>query len=169
MIFVTVGTHEQPFERLLIAVDKLREDGHIMEPVFMQTGPCKYRPRMCGYREYLPFHVMQRMLSLAHLVITHGGDCVMMALRLGKVPIVVPRLKQYGEHVDDHQLHFVVHLSNRGLIVPCIDTNNLDVVLKRWRTLQVAPVHNNTTAEPTGAYAATINELCLHLINFPGF
>ena len=38
MIFVTVGTHEQPFNRLVKAVDELKKDGVIVEKVIIQTG-----------------------------------------------------------------------------------------------------------------------------------
>jgi UDP-N-acetylglucosamine transferase subunit ALG13 len=38
MIFVTVGTHEQPFNRLVQKIDKLKEDGMIIEDVMIQTG-----------------------------------------------------------------------------------------------------------------------------------
>lgn len=38
MIFVTVGTHEQPFNRLIKKVDELKRDGVIQEDVIMQTG-----------------------------------------------------------------------------------------------------------------------------------
>lgn len=37
MIFVTVGTHEQPFNRLIKKVDELKRDGIIREEVVMQT------------------------------------------------------------------------------------------------------------------------------------
>ena len=38
MIFVTVGTHEQPFDRLICRVDELVESGAIREEVYIQTG-----------------------------------------------------------------------------------------------------------------------------------
>ena len=38
MIFVTVGTHEQSFERLVKEMDRLVETGVITEEVFIQTG-----------------------------------------------------------------------------------------------------------------------------------
>lgn len=38
MIFVTVGTHEQPFNRLIKKVDELKRDGIIQEDVIIQTG-----------------------------------------------------------------------------------------------------------------------------------
>ena len=47
MIFVTVGTHEQPFNRLVKAIDKLKKDGVITEDVIMQTGYSTYEPKYC--------------------------------------------------------------------------------------------------------------------------
>ena len=44
MIFVTVGTHEQPFNRLLKKIDELKKDGIIHEDVIMQTGFSTYEP-----------------------------------------------------------------------------------------------------------------------------
>ena len=38
MIFVSVGTHEQPFNRLVKAVDDLKKDGVITDEVIIQTG-----------------------------------------------------------------------------------------------------------------------------------
>ena len=39
----------------------------------------------------------------------------------GKVPIVVPRKKQHGEAVDDHQFDFADKLEKRGLIIAVVD------------------------------------------------
>lgn len=47
MIFVTVGTHEQPFNRLIQEVDHLVETGVIKEEVFIQTGYSTYEPKFC--------------------------------------------------------------------------------------------------------------------------
>ena len=49
MIFVTVGTHEQPFNRLVKAIDKLKKDGVITEDVIMQTGYSTYEPKSVSY------------------------------------------------------------------------------------------------------------------------
>ena len=38
MIFVTVGTHEQPFNRLIQEVDRLKRENIIKDEVQMQTG-----------------------------------------------------------------------------------------------------------------------------------
>lgn len=50
---------------------------------------------------------MNKYVEQARIVITHGGpSSFIMALQKGKIPIVVPRQKQFGEHVNDHQLDF---------------------------------------------------------------
>ena len=47
MIFVTVGTHEQPFDRLLKCIDKMVESGKIKEKVIIQKGYTDYNPCHC--------------------------------------------------------------------------------------------------------------------------
>ena len=42
MIFVTVGTHEQPFNRLIKKIDDLVANGNINEKVIVQTGFSTY-------------------------------------------------------------------------------------------------------------------------------
>lgn len=50
----------------------------------------------------------------ARIVITHGGpSSFIMPLQVKKVPIVVPRLKKFDEHVNDHQLKFSQEVAER--------------------------------------------------------
>ena len=42
MIFVTLGTQDKTFERLLKAIDKAIENGEIKEKVIVQAGNTKY-------------------------------------------------------------------------------------------------------------------------------
>ena len=73
MIFVTVGTHEQPFNRLVKAVDELKRDGVITEDVIMQTGFSTYEPKYCQWSKLLPYQQMIKNVEDARIVITHGG------------------------------------------------------------------------------------------------
>ena len=58
MIFVTVGTHEQPFDRLIKKIDCLVKDAIIKEEVFIQIGYSNYLPKYCKYEKMLPFDEM---------------------------------------------------------------------------------------------------------------
>lgn len=107
MIFVTVGTHEQPFDRLLKKVDELVRDGVIAEEVIVQSGYSTYEPKHCKAFKMLGYDEMVENVKCARIVITHGGPAsFIMPLQYGKIPVVVPRLKKFGEHVNDHQAEF---------------------------------------------------------------
>ena len=114
MIFVTVGTHEQPFDRLVRYIDELKGSGAIQEEVIIQTGYTDYEPKHCTWSKLLPYNDMIKNVEQARLVITHGGpSSFIMPLQVGKTPIVVPRQERYGEHVNDHQLLFALEVEKR--------------------------------------------------------
>lgn len=134
MIFVTVGTHEQPFNRLVIAVDELKRDGVITEDVFMQTGFSTYEPKYCQWSKLIPYQQMIKNVEDARIVITHGGPAsFIMPLQIGKTPIVVPRQHRFGEHVNDHQVEFARNVAQRmGTIIPVEDITKLGDVIKKY-------------------------------------
>lgn len=73
MIFVTVGTHEQPFNRLVQKIDQLKKDGIIEDEVFIQTGFSTYEPKYCQWSKLIPYENMVQYVEKARIVITHGG------------------------------------------------------------------------------------------------
>jgi UDP-N-acetylglucosamine transferase subunit ALG13 len=112
MILVTTGISGAPFDRLLHAVDSIGTD----EELVIQHGPSRVRPAGATCVSFLPFDELSALIGRASTVITHAGaGSVLIALTQGKRPIVVPRLPQYGELVDDHQLVFARHLAASGL------------------------------------------------------
>lgn len=127
MIFVTVGTHEQQFNRLLKEMDKLVENGTVKEEVFIQTGYSTYEPKYCKWSKLIPYKEMEQKVKDARIVITHGGPASFIApLQIGKTPIVVPRQIEFGEHVNNHQLYFAKQVSERmGTIIPVYDIKDL--------------------------------------------
>lgn len=137
MIFVTVGTHEQQFDRLVRAVDGLVASGTIDEPVFIQTGYCTFEPRHCEWQRFVPAPEMRARMEAADVVITHGGPSSFIeAMAVGKVPVVVPRRSDLGEHVNDHQADFVREVvEHKGGIVPVFDTKDLVTAIAEARRL----------------------------------
>lgn len=115
MIFVTVGTHEQPFNRLIECVDQLKGNGVIADNVMMQIGFSTYKPKFCRYSKLLPYQEMLQYVTDARIIITHGGPAsFMMPLQIGKIPIVVPRQFALHEHVNNHQVKFVRNVASRA-------------------------------------------------------
>lgn len=114
MIFVTVGTHEQSFERLIKEIDELKGNGIIKEDVFIQTGFTDYIPKNCEWSKLISFKDMDKKVSDARIVITHGGPASFIApLQKGKIPIVVPRQFEFNEHVNNHQVDFAKQVEKR--------------------------------------------------------
>ncbi|RXA81536.1 glycosyltransferase [Latilactobacillus sakei] len=134
MIFVTVGTHEQPFDRLIQKVDELKRDGLIEDDVFMQIGYCQYQPKYCQFKQFISYDLMSQYTADARIVITHGGPASFMnVLANGKVPIVVPRQLKFNEHVNDHQLLFVKEVIEKGYDIKLIENiDDLEAVIKSF-------------------------------------
>ncbi len=143
MIFVTVGTHEQPFNRLVKAVDELKRDGKITEDVIIQTGFSTYEPQYCQWSKLIPYQQMVKNVADARIVVTHGGPAsFIMPLQIGKIPIVVPRQYQFGEHVNNHQVEFARNVSERmGTIIPVEDISTLGDVIKNYDQIVVKMDH----------------------------
>lgn len=131
MIFVTVGTHEQPFNRLVECIDNLKRDGVIKDDVIIQTGYSTYEPKYCKWSKLFPYKEMVQNVADARVVITHGGPAsFIMPLQIGKVPVVVPRQYEFGEHVNDHQVDFTKAVAERmNSIIPVVDIDELKKTL----------------------------------------
>lgn len=134
MIFVTVGTHEQPFDRLLSCVDHLVETGAITEEVVIQSGFSNYEPKHCRWSKLLPHKEVKELVEQARVIITHGGPAsFMMPLLMGKIPVVVPRMASYNEHVNDHQVSFSRAVAQRkGNIILVEDLDQLANVIANY-------------------------------------
>lgn len=119
MIFVTVGTHHQPFTRLLDALDQLDDE------LVVQYGPGK-APAAQQAEPFMPFDEMLERFREADTVITHAGvGSIICASRAGHVPLVVPRRHDLGEHVDDHQVELTRALAQRNSVVAIWDVDTL--------------------------------------------
>mgnify|MGYP004543003715 FL=1 len=134
MIFVTVGTHEQPFDRLVKKVDDLKKNGVIKEEVFIQTGFSTYEPKFCQWSKLIPYQQMVKNVAEARIVITHGGPAsFIMPLQIGKIPVVVPRQHQFDEHVNDHQVEFARNVAQRmGTIITVENIETLGDIITNY-------------------------------------
>ena len=137
MIFVSVGTHEQPFNRLIQYVDDLKANGTIQEEVIIQTGFSTYEPKHCIWSKLISYEDMLKNIKEARIVITHGGPAsFIMPIQIGKIPIVVPRQHSFGEHVNDHQVEFTKVVTNQmGTIIPIYEIEKLENILLNYDKL----------------------------------
>lgn len=138
MIFVTVGTHEQAFNRLIQEIDLLKYNGKITEEVICQIGYSDYIPKYCKWEKMISYEEMINNVKEARIVITHGGPAsFLLPLQYGKIPIVVPRQLKYNEHVNNHQLNFCKKVNEKGKSIIVIENiNELENVIQEYNTIQ---------------------------------
>ncbi|WP_395185042.1 glycosyltransferase [Lactiplantibacillus plantarum] len=134
MIFVTVGTHEQQFNRLLSAIDNISGKKVLNDKFIIQAGYSTYIPKNCESRQFFSFQEMNKLMDQARIIVTHGGpSSFMMALERKKIPIVVPRQLKYEEHVNNHQLDFVDAVAKeKKNIIPVNEIENLESTLVNY-------------------------------------
>lgn len=146
MIFVTVGTHFQGFERLVRAIDELA--AHLDEPVVIQYGCSSYIPRHAEGFQWASSQRMEQLTRQARLVITHAAaGAIILALRFGKPVVVVPRRKAFGEQFDDHQEQLAEALDRAGWAIAVSDPTpqSLQAALPRANGLDLK---RNASAAP---------------------
>jgi UDP-N-acetylglucosamine transferase subunit ALG13 len=112
VIFATCGSSDFRFDRMMEALEALPA-----ADLTVQHG-LSPAPLCASAYSFLPFWTMVGLMEKADVVVSHAGvGSIMCALQLGHVPIVFPRLKRYGETVDDHQPELAAALAARGTVL----------------------------------------------------
>ncbi|MEA2256573.1 MAG: hypothetical protein QOG35_2618 [Solirubrobacteraceae bacterium] len=114
MIFVTTGTNEQGFDRLVRAAGSLPAG----EELLVQFGSSRAPHGAHGrWVDFLGWDEMEAAMSSARVVVAHAGvGSILMALRCGKRPVVMPRRVALREAVDDHQIALAERLAGAGRV-----------------------------------------------------
>lgn len=140
MILITLGSQKFQFNRLLKEIDSLIEKGVIEEEVIAQVGYSDYVPKYYEAVEFLDKDEFKEKVQKCNILITHGGTgAIMTGLKNNKKVIAVARRKQFGEHVDDHQMDIVKQFHDMGLIVGIYDTNDIEeaiISINRFKASQ---------------------------------
>jgi UDP-N-acetylglucosamine--N-acetylmuramyl-(pentapeptide) pyrophosphoryl-undecaprenol N-acetylglucosamine transferase len=114
-VLVMLGTIPFPFGRL---VERLRHLIPSDAEVLWQLGPSTPVKGLGHTHTLLPEEDLREACRRADLIVTHAGiGSALMALESGKTPILVPRSRIHGEHIDDHQAYIASELARRHLAV----------------------------------------------------
>ncbi len=137
MIFVSLGTHERPFFRLVKEIDRLSCESKIKERIMVQLGFTDYKfesPRIKA-EKYMEQKKFDMLFEDAEIIITHGGSGnILEAVSQGKPVVAVPRLSKFGEHVNDHQLQIVKEMEKMGNVFAVYDIEKLLEAIKKAKT-----------------------------------
>ncbi len=134
MITVTLGTISFPFDRVIIWIADLLEREIIAEPIFVQSGTSNISRiedhPLVMTAPSLPFPDFVKLVDGSRLVISHAGQGSTRDLvRRGANFVLLPRLAQYKEHIDDHQLMFAQSVEIRGVRY-CLTLKDLENVIQ---------------------------------------
>lgn len=117
MIFVTVGTQNKDFYRLLRVVENAKLKGIIKEDVIVQKGYTKFKSDVLKVYDFLKQEELDKYIEECSLLITHGGVGILTnALKQKKKIFAMPRLKEYKEHINDHQTEIIDKFVKLGYI-----------------------------------------------------
>lgn len=138
-IFATVGT--APFPRL---VKKMDEISRILnERIIMQIGKTDYKPRNMEYFDFADYDTIKELNRNAKIVISHAGiGSIITALEAGTPLIVVPRLRKYGELIDDHQLEIARVLKEQKLADVSYDIGDIPYIIYSFNCTRPSPSDN---------------------------
>lgn len=136
MIFLTVGTRF-PFDRLIKAVDDAVGARLIEDEVFAQVGEGGYRPRNMKWAETLDRATFARYVAESQGLIGHAGmGTIDTAMDCDKPLLVMPRLRRYREHVNDHQVATARKFEALGHVIAAYDAGEVAAKVAELKTFK---------------------------------
>ena len=134
MILILLGTQNNSFHRLLEEIDRLIQRGMIQEEVIVQAGYTQYTSKNMKILGLIAKEELEKLQNKADLIITHGGvGSILLSITKNKKVIAVPRLHQYGEHVNDHQKQIVKLFNEKGYIIGIDGVEGLEQAIKEMK------------------------------------
>ena len=131
MILILLGTQDKAFDRILKEVSALKKEGYIKDKIVAQTGYTKFDDDSIETFDFVSKKEVEELINKARIVIAHGGvGTITECLSKNKKVIVVPRLKKYKEHTNDHQLQIVKEFAKENYILPLYKIGDLKDTLE---------------------------------------
>ena len=97
------------------------------EKIIMQIGNSGYIPKNTEYFRLKTYPQIKKICKKARVIVAHGGTgSVITALKQNTPIITIPRIKEYGEVIDDQQMDFVKAMEKKTLVIPIYDLDNLE-------------------------------------------
>jgi UDP-N-acetylglucosamine transferase subunit ALG13 len=130
LILVTVGTDVFPFPRLMEWMNRWLDGSERRRARVVVQHGSSTPPSGAEAHSFINPSDMRALMDEASVIVCHGaGPSVLEALEHRSVPIVVPRMRDLGEAVDDHQVSFTNRMETHGLVRRADSAERLGVML----------------------------------------
>lgn len=135
--FITFGNVHKIFPRMAQLI--LANHEILPKPIVIQAGPNIKKFENFNFKvfSYCDINEFNEYIANSSLIISHAGvGAISASLSYMKKPIVIAREKKYGEHINDHQVHFVEHFLNKGIFFVIKKEQELREIIQSKQYLQ---------------------------------
>ncbi|MCC7552645.1 beta-1,4-galactosyltransferase [Candidatus Micrarchaeota archaeon] len=128
-IFVTIGT-AIPFDRLIHKLNQINKNN--IFDITAQIGKSNFQfININKIIDYLTPNELKKEIKRCDIVISHAGaGTIIDLIKLNKKCVLVPRLKEFEEAVDNHQVEICKELEKEGACI-CYDISKLEELLPK--------------------------------------
>ena len=134
-LFVPLGTQKFPFGRIITALNRLVDQGkYKADEIVMQSALYPIKPKFTHFG-LIQNNEFNRYMEEAEVVVTHSGvNSIISCMEMGKPLVVCPRLHEYGEHVDNHQMEIATLMHYKYDVLICMDMEDLPELIEEAKT-----------------------------------
>lgn len=125
-------------------MDNIAEKNY--EEVIIQTGKIRYEIKNAKNFIFLSGEEFSKLYEDARLIVSHAGvGSIITALRYNKPLIIVPRMKKYGEVIDNHQIEIAGKIEKEEITTVSYDVRNLEKLIKSEQIYPIRGFNNDKT------------------------
>ena len=151
----SVGNSRCPMPRLLTLVCAFAEQ--LPQPIYVQYGHNSFDCKKVESFGFLSEVEFGKHMSKAAVIVLHGGAVsILQANQLGRVPVVMPRRREMGEHIDNHQISLCRKFSEAGKIVVLEEAEDLLHAIAKAKALEASLDHQSNVSRMVKLVAGAI-------------
>lgn len=144
-LFVPLGTQKFQFSRLVIGLNKLVEEKkYAPSEILMQSSLYEVQP-LFQHKILISLADFEHCIRQAEVVVTHSGvNTIITCMKMNKPLVIVPRLKEFGEHVDNHQLEIAELMEVKFKVLVIRNMDELSNAIEQAKSHKYLPWISNS-------------------------
>lgn len=152
MVSVFLGTQDKSFKRIIDYILRLKEEDFLKDQkIIIQMGQTKYdfknldKKYNIEFFDFKPEEEINKIIEKSDFVISHSGvGLLMSAIKMHKKVIIIPRLKKYKEHVNDHQVQIAENFKDENYGIVASNYKELKEAVRSIKDFKQSEHKSNT-------------------------